>query len=88
MAVFWLQTVIKHDDGFVRFAVDAPYETVKEFANALSEGEIVACDKIWTVRDDAGRKIITGREEMAIGADYVGMIQKPHDQPIREVTNV
>jgi hypothetical protein len=89
MAVFWLQTVIKHDDGgYVRFAVDAPFRTVKVFDDALSDGEIVTCDKIWTARDESGQKYITGREEMAIGADYVGMLQMPREQPERERSDV
>ena len=89
MAIFWLQTVIKNNDGtFVRFSVDAPFADVDEFAGALSEGEIIAMDKIWTTRDETGQKYITGRERIAIGPDYIGMIQMPHAQPSTEKANV
>jgi hypothetical protein len=89
MAIFWLQTVIKHDDGaFVRFSVDAPFDTIDDFAEALSDGEIIPVDRIWTTKDEAGRKYIFNRERMAIGADYVGMLQMPREQPERERSDV
>jgi hypothetical protein len=85
MALFWLQTTIKNDHGFVRFTVDAPFETIDEFANALSDGEIIAMDKIWKSLDENDNKYISGRERIALGADYIGMIQMSRENIKKEM---
>lgn len=79
---FWVQTTVKNRSGdYVRFQVHAPYATVDEFTEALVERCLIPCDKIFAIPDCAGRKVVTGRERLALGLEYVGMLQISDPQP-------
>lgn len=76
MTFFWVQTTIPtHDGEYMRMVVDAPFATLDEFSARLADTKLVLCDKVRSVRDGMGRRVITQRERIALGVGYVGILQ-------------
>jgi hypothetical protein len=82
MAYFWVQTTMQTQSGdYVRFQVDAAPASVDEMTKLFVSDRLVLCDKVFTMPDGAGGKVVTSRERIALGRDYVGMLQLSDPQP-------
>jgi hypothetical protein len=82
MAYFWVQTTMQTQSGdHVRFQIEAPPASVDEMTKLFVADHLVLCDKVFTMPDGAGGKVVTSRERIALGRGYVGMLQFCNPQP-------
>jgi hypothetical protein len=82
MSFFWVQTTIQNGSGdYIRMLIESDHRSLKELTESLVADRLIECDRVSTVPDGVGGKVITKRASIALGIGYVGMAQLSEISP-------